>query len=90
MGAPTFTEHKREPVSSSNDLASWKRFLNTFVNVYIVIDVILIVLGALFATGVIDANTMLDVYGVGAGQLAGASAAAFPPPSASRSLCRTP
>lgn len=77
MEAPTFTEHKGEPASSSNDLASWKRFLNTFVNVYIVIDVILIVLGALFATGVIDADTVLDVYGVGAGQLAGASAAAF-------------
>lgn len=34
-------------------------------------------MGALFATGVIDADTVLDVYGVGAGQLAGASAAAF-------------
>lgn len=33
--------------------------------------------GALFAAGVIDADTVLDVYGVGAGQLAGASAAAF-------------
>lgn len=76
MGASTFIEHKGEPVSSSNDFASWKRFLSTFVNVYIVIDVILIVLGALFATGVIDAGTVLDVYGVGAGQLAGASAVA--------------
>lgn len=34
-------------------------------------------MGALFATGVIDADTVLDVYGVGAGQLAGASATAF-------------
>lgn len=37
----------------------------------------LVRMGALFATGVIDADTVLDVYGVGAGQLAGASAAAF-------------
>ena len=34
-------------------------------------------MGAPFATGVIDADTVLDVYGVGAGQLAGASAAVF-------------
>ena len=34
-------------------------------------------MGAPFATGVIDADTALDVYGVGAGQLAGASAATF-------------
>lgn len=34
-------------------------------------------MGAPFATDVIDADTVLDVYGVGAGQLAGASAAAF-------------
>ena len=34
-------------------------------------------MGALFATGVIDADTVLDVYGVSAGQLARASAAAF-------------
>lgn len=37
----------------------------------------LVRMGALFATGVIDADTALDVYGVGAGQLARASAAAF-------------
>lgn len=64
-------------MGNSNDIASWKRFLNTFANVYIVIDVILIVLGALFATGIVDADTVLDVYDVGADQLAGTTAAAF-------------
>ena len=64
-------------MDSTNDISSSKRFLKAFVNVYIVIDVLLIVLGALFATGVIGADTVLDVYDVSASQLAGTTAAAF-------------
>ena len=64
-------------MSSWNDVSAWKKFLNVFTVVFIVVDIIFIVLGILFATAVIDADTVLDIYDVNTAQLAGVSASAF-------------
>ena len=64
-------------MSNWNDIAAWKKFLNTFTVVFIAIDVIFIVLGILFATGLVEADIVLDVFGASPDQLAGTSAAAF-------------
>ena len=64
-------------MSNWNNIEDWKKFLNVFTLVFIVVDVILIVLGILFATAIIDADTVLDVFDVSTAQLAGVDAAAF-------------
>ena len=52
-------------MSNWNDIAAWKKFLDVFTKVFIAIDVLLIALGLSFATGLIDADMVVDVFDMG-------------------------
>lgn len=60
-------------MSDINDISAWHKFLNIFSILYLVIDVIFILLGFMFAASLIDSETAAEIFGVNASQLSGVS-----------------